>query len=497
MAVLSDAELLAKTSPAAAPKKGLTDEELMAKTGGKPAEPEVSFPDDKPGTTYGSVLPFAKDEKTGDISLAAPEMIRAPVRGMVSMGKRAMGKIDPFEATTPDEASALLTVAGRPGPGAGATKAAGPAVAKAGAIAPERAALAKEAMETFKIPITGPMIGTNPTTKFAESAIRHLPFSGAGSEEAAIKSAFNSAVAKTFGEDAPAITQTVMDTAKKRIGGVMNEIEGAAVVNLSPAQGQRLAEIARDASRLPAAEWDAIKKHLKDAIRETTEVGGATFTRLFRHGSPLDRAVESDAANVAYYGAKIKSVLQDALQESLSPEVAEAYKTARFQYKNMKTIEPLVNKSPDGNISPALLNGRVTAAFPNRAYDTSGNPLDRLAKIGQAFLKEPGTSGTSERLATKAAVTKVGELGAAALAGNFIGIPATAAGAGIALGAGRLAGNYLRSPGLAKRTIEKGLAPPRAPKPPGDPSVMFILPPDGTDSALNSRSPAASALGGQ
>lgn len=329
-------------------------------------------------------------------------------------------------------------------------------------ISPERAALAKEAREVFNLPVTGPQIGKNPTTKFAESTIRHLPFSGAGSEELALQQAFTREVAKTFGEDATAITQTVMDGAKKRIGGVMNTIEEGATVNLTPAHLERLAEISEDASKLPKSEWEAIKGHLEDAIKEIQTgdtIEGRTFAKIFRHGSPLDRAVSSDSANVSYYGNKIKSVLQDALQESLTPEQASAYKDARFQYKNMKTIEPLVNKSPDGIVSPTALNGRVTAEFGNRAFDTRFNPLDRLAKIGQAFLKEPATSGTSERGAAKAGLVELGKAGAAVAAGHFIGIPPIAAGVATTIGAGRAAGKYLRSEGLANRTIERGLNP--------------------------------------
>ena len=44
-----------------------------------------------PDTTYGSILPFSKDNKTGEVSLAVPEFLRAPVRGVVEGGQEARG----------------------------------------------------------------------------------------------------------------------------------------------------------------------------------------------------------------------------------------------------------------------------------------------------------------------------------------------------------------------------------------------------------------------
>lgn len=74
----------------------------------------ATFPFDQPGTTYGTVLPFAKNEQTGDISLAVPEAIRAPVRGIITGGERLMG-LHPEEygkPATPDETTAVMALGG-------------------------------------------------------------------------------------------------------------------------------------------------------------------------------------------------------------------------------------------------------------------------------------------------------------------------------------------------------------------------------------------------
>jgi hypothetical protein len=84
------------------------------------------------------------------------------------------------------------------------------------------------------------------------------------------------------------------------------------------------------------------------------------------------------------------------MQRSAPPELQQQLTQARSQYKAMKTIEDLVEKSPTGNISPTLLMGAVRGSYGNMAYNGGGD-LGQLARIGQQFLKPPPNSGTAER----------------------------------------------------------------------------------------------------
>jgi hypothetical protein len=352
--------------------------------------------------------------------------------------------------------------AGSPGSlaGAGGEIPKTPAVPASG-INKERAMLAREARDVFNLPITAPQIGMSPTGKFADAATRSLPLSGAREHEMTLQQAFNREVAKTFGEDAPLVTQTVMSDAKKRIGGEINRIENSNKVALDDHFLMDLAAIEEGAhAGISDQEYAVVSRQLENAIQHITDkddLEGLTYGKLLRKDAPLDRAVSNANPNIARPAQQIKEALQDALQRSLSDENLEAYRQARFQYKNMKAIEPLVNKNPQGDISPALLNSRVSQQFRNRAYDTSGtNPLDRLGKIGQAFLKEPGTSGTTER---REMLHLLGGLGGAAAAGDVFGMMNAAAGAAGTLGTGRAVSSALRSPGMADRTIKRALDP--------------------------------------
>jgi hypothetical protein len=86
------------------------------------------------------------------------------------------------------------------------------------------------------------------------------------------------------------------------------------------------------------------------------------------------------------------------MDRSISPADSKAWQTARSQYRNLKTVEDLIEKADAGDLSPALLLNAVRKSNPNFAYG-SGGDLGDLARIGQQFLKDRvPNSGTAERV---------------------------------------------------------------------------------------------------
>lgn len=106
--------------------------------------------------------------------------------------------------------------------------------------------------------------------------------------------------------------------------------------------------------------------------------------------------------------------LKDEMEDAFLPQLSEAervnYDKFRRQYAIGKTIEPLVAKSPGGNISPKALMGAVTSnAYGKRMMAMGkGGDLGKLADIGSMFLREPGTSNTAERGLVAGALTGAG-----------------------------------------------------------------------------------------
>jgi hypothetical protein len=295
-----------------------------------------------------------------------------------------------------------------------------------GTMAADDAALALTARDKYGIPLTVDQLSAAPGKGFVRSASDRLPFSGAGSDIAETQSAFNRAVSQTIGEDAEKITPQVMNAAKTRIGAMYDQVAKNTVINVDQQFQQDLHEVLNNATQvLPKSEAEPLLRQAQNIVekvdRTTKTIPGDTYQALTRTGAPLDQLAESGNPNVAYYANGLKKVLDDALARSASPADQTALQTADRQWAAMRTIQPIVAKSPAGDVSPALLAGRVNAATGNGMAFGYGGDLGELARIGQRFLKEPPSSGTAERAAALGALGSVVGGGNALLTGSLAG----------------------------------------------------------------------------
>lgn len=248
----------------------------------------------------------------------------------------------------------------------------------------------------FGIPIRPAQNSTSPFVNKLDQMVPKIPGSGMGKALDDQQTAFNRAVARTFGEDASALTTDVMAAAKKRIGREFDAVEQGTRVQFDQPLISRLDGVVRDASDvLEPGQVAPLAKRVGYIIdlAKNGEFDGTTFNNMMKRGAPLDRLQQSTDPNVRHYAGEIRSALQDALERSATPEMAQRYNAARLQYKNMKTVEDLAEKAPTGNVSPLLLLGQVRKSFPNMAYGGGGDLAD-LARIGQRFMKQPPDSGT-------------------------------------------------------------------------------------------------------
>ena len=306
---------------------------------------------------------------------------------------------------------------------------------------PERAALAQRAAE-MGIPLTAAQVGETSFPKFMESVLDKLPMVYRGSARTQQIPAFTSAVARTFGETADSITPEVMERAKTRLGREFNRLAEGTMIKADDAFQSRLLSIQDEAAQvLSESEVKPILNQISNISSKITDgvLDGKVYQALTRKGSPLDRAIALGAPSIKYYAGQVRDALDEAMQKSISPDAAAQLRNARLQYKNMKTVEDLVEKSTDGQISPALLLNEVRKSYKNMAYKGAGDIGD-LAKIGQTFLKQQPSSGTSERLGIMTALAG----GGASLANPAIALP-TLGGLGGAIAGGNIARGVLNS----------------------------------------------------
>lgn len=255
------------------------------------------------------------------------------------------------------------------------------------------------AINKYGIPLRAGQTSNSKFVRYVDSQIGNLPGTGQAASNAAQQTAFNRAVAGTFGESAEKITPAVMQSAKDRIGAGLNAIESAHNVSLAPVLPDIQQIAAKAQGGLTSEEFGVVKRVLNGVLQNigpNGEISGTTFGNLVGHNSPLNVAVNSQNGNVRSIATEIKGALQDALQQSLPQDVAKDYAALRLQYKNLMTVAPLVNRGTPGDISPALLQSVANRSFKQNAFRGAGD-LGELGDIGQTFLKSPPDSGTATR----------------------------------------------------------------------------------------------------
>lgn len=344
------------------------------------------------------------------------------------------------------------------------------AVRPSGGSLPIEDAQLAQAARNQGIPLATAQVSNSPFLKYAYSQTSKLPLSGAEAFRDTQQRSFNSALARQMGVEADRITPEVIQRAYDQAGAALNGVAARTGIRFDPQLGSDLSNVVANATgELTPAQLAPIHTQLQNVIgkvRPGSVITGEDYQALTRFDTPLGRAMRSQDVGIRYYANQIRDALDAALQRSASPEDQAALMQARAQWKATRTIEPLTIRSDTpggatpstGDISPAALRGRV-----NQMYQNSGrNPgeMDTLARIGQRFLKEPPSSGTSERMLVNHMLEGTG-LAGAAIAGHEAGFPLWAAlGVPVAtMLAGRVTNSVLRNQLLADQLIRSSLNP--------------------------------------
>lgn len=447
-----------------------------------------------------NVLPSGQDvsdpilQRTGEYVPTTPgqKMAQAGVQAVVgSLGPGVRGAPAPVNALIPSivRQSPVLgatgalgqgvsDVTGDPLLGMAATAAipaavratGGAANALAGRVDPQTAQLAATARNQFNIPVGAGEISANPTIRFLNSVVNKLPGSGGVAHHAEMQTSFNRSVANTFGEDAPRITPQVMAQARDRIGTVFEGVaQRTPVIHADPQLATELRQTIHNAqATMTAGEVEPLIRQVHNIASlvdpQTNTITGEIYQNLTRRGTPLDRAMQSPNPNIRHSARDIREALDGAMERSAPADVVGDLRQARGQWRNLRTVEPLVAKAPTGDISPALLQGRVNTSFKGThgaAYGGGGD-LKTLSDIGQRFMKEPPSSGTAERGMLMHILGGLGA-GGIGIASGELPLKAAALAAAGTVGsavAGRGVGAALRSNALTTRLINRSLGNP-------------------------------------
>lgn len=317
------------------------------------------------------------------------------------------------------------------------------------------AQLAKRA-EDFGIPLRLDQISPTRARQTVQKVSQEMPFSGVDAFDKKQTSSFNSAVAKTIGQDSDNLSPNVIQSFRESNSGKFDEAFAGQNFNVGQSAIDGISQIGEEAkSTIDLGLSSVVNDNINKVIGQLGS-GSINGEKLSSIRSELLKRMTRMKNAAAPYVGDIIDKLDDIAESQMSPDKLQMLGSARREYRNFKTIQPLLEKSTDGNINPTQLINRVASS---KYIDASKIPVGEddlvdLARIGKQFMPKLGGSDTFQKGVLGGGL---GTLGATA----FINPAAAISGAGsaaIGLGANRLFQSGInQSQGLVRRSVNKAL----------------------------------------
>jgi hypothetical protein len=271
--------------------------------------------------------------------------------------------------------------------GTGIAKGIGKIAAPSSKVSSEVANLANRAKE-LGIDVRADQVVNSKPLNVISSALDYVPFSGAASSKALQQKQFNTAVARTIGENTDNLTQA-LKTADSRLSGEFDTVLKSTAVKADSNFIDDLVRVQADArNEMTDAQYGVLKRQVDNVLGKIKDGDLIDADAAYNIKKGLDRIGKSNDTTLAFYAKEMRSALMDALNRSL-PDGGESFAKTRQQYGNLRELEKLVPRGAEADISAA----RLANARGIRSKD-----LSELADIASQFLKgRVGDSGTAQR----------------------------------------------------------------------------------------------------
>jgi len=271
------------------------------------------------------------------------------------------------------------------------------------AIKPEVRAIYDKA-KALGINLTPAQLSDSRLMKYMQSQFGMLPLSGGAAKSEQQVGQWNQQLAKAIGVDAPVVTPEVYANKKAADSAMFDALTSRNNLQVTPELARNLHAIAEQAKMAGADVHGAVNNAIEGLYSQMQD-GGLVPGQAYQ---ALDSALGNITKNgtpVAHFVGMARSAIRNAMDASISPEDAAAWKQLRGEYANRKTITPIVDPN-GGPISPKALMARVkaTKAGKERMASGQGGALGDLASVG-ARMKPPPSSGTAERILVNDLIT--------------------------------------------------------------------------------------------
>jgi len=352
--------------------------------------------------------PFVNALTTGGFKAGATpgvaNMLTRSAGGGITGGVSA-GLVNPDDAGTGAAIGAalppVLGVAGKAGQLIGKSL-------RGGEVSPEVANLASRAKDLgIDIPADR-LVDSKPLNALA-SSLNYVPFSGRAATETKMQSQLNKALSRTFGQNSDNVTGALRK-AGDDLGGKFDDVLQNNTVAVDKEFLSALSSAKTKASSELGSDGEKIIHNQINEILAKAQNGEIDGQAAYNIKKTLDRIGKRNSPE-AHYAIDLKNDLMGALNRSLGPDEAAAFKTVRQQYGNMMALEKLAKNGAEGDISI----GRLA-----NLKNIGNKDLQELADIAAQFLKSrEGSHGAAQRTVAGAAAAMLG--GPATLAAGIAG----------------------------------------------------------------------------
>jgi hypothetical protein len=343
------------------------------------------------------------------------------------LGMALLGGLDPGTLAERGTSAGLGYVGGKIGEGLGflTGKMLGPKVASG-------------AGNKWDIPLTVGQATQSKPAQIAESVVGNLPGGTGvmGKAHDRTFSAFNRAIADTFGSDSTALTPEVMGAAKQRVGGVFNDVAARNALKFDDPVFNDLVRIQERARmELTPDQANIVTNWTNNIVRDVDPNQKIAGTLYKAYDSQLGKLAKSHGGTLGDVLGDLRGVMREAMDKSISEADKSAWSTARKQYLNLQTVADAAKNTGDGSLSPARLLQAVNAAQKNAKFG-SGNDLAELAQWAKQTLPDKvPNSGTAQRLFYQKILsnplTTIGAIGGGAYGADSLGVGPVGVGAGL------------------------------------------------------------------
>jgi len=299
--------------------------------------------------------------------------------------------------------------------------------------------LAVAAKNKFGIDLSLDQIAPSNVRDTVQKISQNIPGSGVDAFQAKQAGQWMRGVAKTIGEDADNLQPEVINNYLARAGKDFEGVLSGKNIKFAQTDINSLADIATAAKRKVSSNLaDVVQNNVNDVLDNLSQfkVGNGGLRevpgeKLASLRSQLLADLPSIEGGARQQVAKIIDKIDEVVNTHLSPDEVKQLATARTQWRNYRTIEPLLEKSTDGMINPTQLMQKVASSKYIKASRkaTGEDDLVDLARIGKQFMAKKGGSDTAQKLMYMKGASDLSTIGGVILAPAKV-LPALAANRG-------------------------------------------------------------------